>query len=285
MKFSRPFVLLTLLALCGLASLSLQLRSQTESVSTQVPSPVGTTTRPEFEIASVKINSGGGANETIHIGPGRFVAEDLTLRRLIMVAYKVRDFQISGGPGWMNSSRYDIDGRTNEPSGADPMFLMLQKLLEDRFALRFHYDTKEGPVYFLTIAKDGIKMRKATCVLFDPDHLQPHAKATDPPPANQCNGITSRSTGLDRLLDARGLSMADSIGPANQSLAGQLSLSLGRPVIDKTGLTELFDVHLQWTEPAAAGLQGVPLSIPMLHNPPLTGLGLPSLRRCRNNSD
>lgn len=212
------------------------------------------------------MNKSGGGNENIRIGPGRLVAEDLTLQHLMMVAYKVRDFQISGGPGWISSLRYDIEGRTDGASGADPMFLMLQKVLEDRFALRFHYDTKEGPVYFLTISKGGIKMQKATCVPFDPDHFQPRANATDPPPVNQCSGILRRSTGLDQLLEARGLSMADSIGPASQSLAGQLSLSLGRRVIDKTGLSGLFDVHLQWTEPVAIGLEGSAA----VSNPPST---------------
>jgi uncharacterized protein (TIGR03435 family) len=116
------------------------------------------------------------------------------------------------------------------------MLQMLQTLLEDRFQLRFHRETKEGPVYVLTIAKSGIKMHEVSCVPFDPNNLPKHD-------ANQCGGINWHNDGLD----GNGMSMEDSAGPAFQSLAGQLSLVLDRPVINRTGLTGRFDVHLLWT--------------------------------------
>ena len=108
------------------------------------------------------------------------------------------------------------------------MLMMLQKLLEDRFGLRFHNGNKEGPVYFLTIANGGIKMQRATCVPFDSDWFLTHPNTPNQKPSNQCNGTTQRNTGLDRILDAYGISMTDSIGPIfSRSLTGTTLPDIG----------------------------------------------------------
>lgn len=198
--------------------------------------------RPEFEVASVKISKSSTAGPGVRITPGRLNVENLTLHRLIFVAYRIRDFQISSGPGWINSERYDIDAKTEASNGADAMLRMLQALLEDRFHLRFHHETKEGAVYFVTIAKNGSKMHAASCVPFDPNNLPKQAAMSDHERGSQCGGI-SRSA---NALDGDGMSLEDATGPAFQSLAGQLSLVLDRPVINRTGLSGRFDVHLRW---------------------------------------
>src|ERR1700722_16848583 len=101
---------------------------------------------PEFEGASVKISKNETANPAVRITPGRLSVENLTLRRLILVAYKVRDFQISGGPSWIGTEKFDIDARTDGSNGADAMLGMLQALLESRFQLHFHHEMKDGSV-------------------------------------------------------------------------------------------------------------------------------------------
>jgi len=211
--------------------------------------------RPEFEVASVRPSKNNAAPPAVRITPGRLTVQNMTLRRLIFVAYRIRDFQISNGPGWINSEKYDIDAKTDGANGADAMLLMLQATLEARFQLRFHHEMKEGNVYVLTIAKGGSKLREASCVPFDPNNLPKQSKLSEEERGKQCSGI-SRAPGE---LDGNGMSLEDAAGPPFQSLAGQLSLILDRPVINQTGLTARFDVHLRWhADEIAAGFPNEP---------------------------
>jgi uncharacterized protein (TIGR03435 family) len=214
-----------------------------------------TTSRTEFEVASIKPSRSPVAAPAIRITPGRLTVENLTLRRLIFVAYRVHDFQISNGPGWIGSDRYDIDAKTASTTGADAMLLMLQALLEDRFHLRFHHETKEGAVYVLTLAKNGSKMHEASCLPFDPNNLPRQAGLSDIERRDQCSGISRKPS----ELDGNGMSMEDAAGPAFQSLTGQLSLILDRPVVNRTGLTGRYDVHLRWNaDQPTGGVQNEP---------------------------
>lgn len=218
------------------------------------PQVGSSTRRPEFEVASVK-PSKGSDNGTVGMTPGRLTVHGLTLRSLILVAYRLSDTQLSGAPGWIDSERYDIDAKTDgAATGADPMLLMLQTLLESRFRLRFHRESQEESVYLLTPAKNGLKMKEATCVPFDPNDLKRQVALSEQERARQCGGINRRKG----ALDGDGMSIRDSNGPAFQSLAGQLALVLDRPVIDRTGLTGRFDVHLRWTDQASTDSQATP---------------------------
>jgi uncharacterized protein (TIGR03435 family) len=198
--------------------------------------------RAEFEVASIHLSKRDAAAPAVHLSPGRLNVENLTLRRLILVAYKVRDFQISGGPAWMGTEQFDIDAKTDGKNGADAMLSMLQALLESRFQLRFHRQSDDGAVYLLTVAKSGTRLHQARCVPFDPNDLRKQGALSDAERTRQCGGI-SRSAGK---LDSDGMSLEDGSGPAFQSLAGQLSLVLDRPVVNRTGLAGRFEVHLAW---------------------------------------
>jgi len=212
------------------------------------------THRPEFEVATVKVSK-GSLDGAVRMTPGRLTIQNLTLRRLILVAYRLRDAQLSGAPGWINSERYDIDAKTDgAATGADPMLQMLQNLIESRFSMRFHHETSEEPVYLLTVAKSGLKMKQASCVPFDPNNLQKQVALSDQERARQCGGINRRNG----ALDGDGMSMRDRNGPAFQSLAGQLSLLLDRSVVDRTGLTGRFDVHLRWTDQPPTDAKAAP---------------------------
>ena len=76
---------------------------------------------PEFEVAAIKITKGNAAGPGVRITPGRLNVENGTLRGLIAMACKVRDFQISTGPGWINSEHYEIDAKTDGNNGVDSM--------------------------------------------------------------------------------------------------------------------------------------------------------------------
>src|SRR5437773_8605113 len=120
MKRCLPFAILLL-------SLSLDVYSQ------NVP--------PAFEVASIKPNNQGNGTVMIRNSPGgRFTSVGLTLKALIAYAYRIRDFQISGGPGWIGTDKFDIeakadwDAATQVPQGQ--LTLMLQQLLAERFQLK-----------------------------------------------------------------------------------------------------------------------------------------------------
>ncbi len=127
-------------------------------------------THPQFEVASIKPSAGGPGSMFGSRGRGMFNTENTPFRMLMSQAYGVKGFQISGGPSWINSDGYTITAKeTGEGTPRERfarMMLMLQVLLEDRFQLRFHRETKEMPIYALTVVKSG-KLPPADCVPFD----------------------------------------------------------------------------------------------------------------------
>jgi uncharacterized protein (TIGR03435 family) len=201
--------------------------------------------RPQFEVASIKISKDPAPDGNVEVTPGRFRGKDLALQWLILVAYGIRPDDLSGDlPGWTISERYDIDAKTEDASSEDRILLALQTLLQERFKLRLHREMKEEPVYFLTLGKNGIKMPPGNCVPVQKDF------------PNEC--WSQCGEGLLRTLDWRGVSMSDAGGIAYRSLAGQLRLIVKRPVIDKTGLTGTFDVHLRWANDPTLAAVGPP---------------------------
>jgi uncharacterized protein (TIGR03435 family) len=125
--------------------------------------------------------------------------------------------------------------------------LRLQVLLEDRFALKVHRETKDLPVYALTSAKGGLKLRPADCVAVSPN--QPAASPTpgQPPPA-YCGTLRTGRNGLNSTLTATGITIAD--------LARWLSANTGRAVIDRTGYSEKFNATMEWTPDSGAAPPG-----------------------------
>jgi uncharacterized protein (TIGR03435 family) len=156
---------------------------------------------------------------------GHYTATGVTLKLLIGQAYDVREFQISGGPSWIGSDRYDINAKAEglpDRVRPDVMRPLLRNLVEDRFKLKTHTESKEMPVYALVIGKSGSKLK---------------ASEGEPGPS---------------LRMGRGQLTGKKIAMA--MLAQQLSQQLGRTVIDKTGLTGDFDFVLEWTpEPGQGG--------------------------------
>jgi uncharacterized protein (TIGR03435 family) len=129
------------------------------------------TQKPSFEVASIKPSDPGNTRFAIVGQPGgRLIVTGASLKGLIALAYAVRDFQISGGPNWITTDRWDIEARAEEgtvppPSGPpdpnrpNPLALRLQVLLQDRFQLKLHRETREMPVFEMTVAKGGPKVK------------------------------------------------------------------------------------------------------------------------------
>lgn len=118
-----------------------------------------------FDVASVKPNTtGAGGFGYPGLGPGRqrFTAANLPLTALILLAYDVTPGQISGVPGSLDATGWDIEAKCDHPMTKEQALRMLQALLADRFKLAFHRETREQPVYALVVAKGGPKLRESS---------------------------------------------------------------------------------------------------------------------------
>jgi len=115
----------------------------------------------QFEVASLKPSQPGAKAGGIRPAPGgrRYTAAGVPLKLLLTVAYRIREDQISGGPGWLGTDLFDMNAEAARPSIIDELHVMLQNLIEERFKLRMHSETKERAFYVLKVDKAGIKMK------------------------------------------------------------------------------------------------------------------------------
>jgi bla regulator protein blaR1 len=218
--------------------------------------PVGT--KPSFEVATVKpAEPGQRGISGISMQPGgRLVIKNMPLRNILIFAYNVRDFQVAGGPSWMAGEFWDIEARAEagiiptgprDPSKPNLLAIRLQSLLADRFQLKTHTETRELPVYELSIAKGGLKMKLSD----DQTPIKPREPGESPPSLFQPGGPMRRGT----IFLGRGNLRAAAMNVTD--IVQSLSSLVGRIIVDKTGLTGLYDVKLQWTpDPAPAGIAG-----------------------------
>jgi uncharacterized protein (TIGR03435 family) len=144
---------------------------------------------------------------------------------LITFAYNVKDFQLSGGPGWANSELYDIVAKGDGNATRPQLRLMLQALLKDRFKLALRRETKDVPIYELVVAKGGPKIQE--------DTTSPRQRLA--------------MTGVGKLIAQKTLLSV---------FAEFLGTLTGRPVVDKTGLPSTYTFKLEWTP--AVGEAGPP---------------------------
>src|ERR1700730_8671570 len=118
----------------------------------------------EFEVASVRPNTANDRIVTINVGPGgRFSARGYTLVLLVQRAHGVMDWNVSGGPGWIRTDRYDVAAKASVAGSLTEGQLqpMLQALLAERFKLKVHQSSKEMSGYALVVGKGGPRMKAA----------------------------------------------------------------------------------------------------------------------------
>jgi uncharacterized protein (TIGR03435 family) len=208
---------------------------------------------PQFEVASVRSNNAGGRIVLQTPPNGRVNIVNATMNMLMTIAYDLPDYRIVGGPDWLASSRFDIqarpaaDFRPQPPCTAancpeSPVQLMMQTLLADRFQLKIHRETRELPVYELTVAKNALKLKQV-----DPPSLP---TSGDPPtlplPAPGPAGAVTLPKPPPGPLVLEGPGMFAASAMPFEDIPHFLSRLFGRPVIDKTGITGFYDVNLQF---------------------------------------
>ena len=231
---------------------------------------------PAFDVVSIKENKSGDMVQGSRRQPGRIVITNVPLRLNLVNFFGLQPQQLIGGPDWINTTRYDIIAQfsgempVTEPGTVGPLQLMMQRVFAERFNLAVHTETREIPVYELTLARGdrtlGSKLKPAAtdCEAVMNAMLK-SAREGGPPPTTGPQLPDGRPAcgmrfGPGNRLVAGGTSMA--------ALARSMSNQVGRIVVDKTGLIGGFDLELEFTpDPAAAG--GQP--------PAVTDTNLPSL--------
>lgn len=189
---------------------------------------------PVFEVATIKPTKPGTQGRAFRISGHQFSTINTSVSDLIIEAYGLHARQITGGPSWMESDKYDllaqpdIDGQLNPQQ----LKIMIQKLLADRFKLTFHRDKKELSVYAIVVGKTGPKLTK------------------------------SESTGAFPGLFFRGLGNLPARNATMAEFAAVMQAAvLDRPVVDQTGLTGRYDFLLTWT-PDQSQFVGLGATVP-----------------------
>jgi uncharacterized protein (TIGR03435 family) len=197
------------------------------------------TAAPAFEVATVKPSPDLMQWSGFQFpGGGRFEASHVTVKAMVAYAYGVRDFYVSGGPGWAGSDRFEIVAKAEASATPAQMRAMLQTLLAERLKLAVRRETKEVTVYQLVAAKDGVKS----------------------------SGLTESSRNGGIRFVGRG--QIEGMGNPMRGLANYLQTLLDQVVVDKTGLTGNYDFKLSWTpDESQAGKPGAQAGLPNAAEP------------------
>ena len=174
---------------------------------------------PTFEVSSIKPNADSvlTLSGITAMSSGRLSARAITLKALIVSAYRVRWPEVSGGPAWLDSMRFDVEARAGTEAAETELRLMLQTLLAERFRLRLHREMREAAVYTLVVAGGGPRVKLST---------------------GNCEAGPGLITLVGRIVGKCGTSA---------QLAESLSRVMDRPVVDRTALTGAFpEMKLDW---------------------------------------
>ncbi len=178
----------------------------------------------QFEVVSIRPHvvdpSNDGSSTNVKPG-GRLICRNVSVKKLIRIAFLAEDSQILNAPGWTETTAYDMDAKTvggvevNEKNISG----LLLSLLESRFQFHFHREQRERTIYRLEAAKDGVKLKES--------------------PADGKPSMTVNSNGATVTLSGTRVSMKD--------LAASMQRQVGRNIEDQTGLTGQYDVDLKWS--------------------------------------
>ena len=170
--------------------------------------------RPAFEAAAIKPSKDADFGTHWRSRDNRLNIGNMTLKQLVAVAWSAKDFQVSGGPKWADSDRWNIDAKAETAVSDRQLMAMLQTLLAERFQLVLRQETKPMPAYALVVAKGGLKIKPAV-------------------------GEGSSSNSHNGKLSAEHITM--------EKLADLVQRQLRMPVVDETGVKDAFSFTLEWS--------------------------------------
>ncbi len=238
----------------------------------------------EFEAVSIKpappptgmgirvmMRGGPGSDD-----PGRLDWNNVALREMITQAFNIKNYQVQG-PDWLGNQRFDLVAKVPMGTTREQYRLMIQKMLADRFGLKFHKETKDHAAYALVVAKGGPKLKEsdpndtsgfAPMTMRGPDGVERRMAVPPPPPPPGGVGATR---GLDAGPGGRGGPPAGRGGmmmsmPGHfqakkmgiEGLANMLANLTGKPVVDETGLKGSYDFTLDYAPETAEGFIAAP---------------------------
>jgi len=204
--------------------------------------------RLTYEVVSIKPSKPGAAGGIVPLPGGIGYNVTATLKVMLSVMSRIPLRQIEGGPDWTSTEKFDVKVRAGKQSSIDDLHTMFQNALVDRFGLQTHFGTKPGPVFLLTVAKSGLKMKPV-------------------------------EAGADRNIPI-------SDGPNNEAIGSRVPMNylcywLGqrlqndqRPVIDKTGLTGNYDFKLSYRPELSPQADTTPSDLPTIFEAVRNQLGL-----------
>jgi uncharacterized protein (TIGR03435 family) len=187
---------------------------------------------PAFSFDAVTIKPDDTSNGHLKVSPDSFSMGGMPAWVLIRSAYGVLlEDQVTGLPGWAKSEPIAVEAKIDPETAAalaklplmerlKQMQLMLQAMLADRFGLKAHRESRDLPIYELTVAKGGPKMKKTAA-----------------------DGFGGNAKYASGKVTAREISI--------EALAAKLSSTVGRKVVDKTGLEGGYDFTLDYAPDGA----------------------------------
>ena len=188
----------------------------------------------EFEVVSVKPNNSGSNSSSTHSDRGRLIAENVTLRSLVVMAYGMKDYQVEA-PDWLRDAHFDIAAKFPEalPNNGGKynaaLHAMMEKMLEERFKIAVHRGTKTFSVYGLVVGRNGIKFKEV------PDSDSHSQNSNNTHYVGSCVNMASFADFLSRRVDL--------------------------PVLDMTGLKAYYDMKLDWDPEPKADSPDLPAGI------------------------
>lgn len=194
---------------------------------------------PAFDAATIRATPEDMRGSVLGVNPGNLVMRGYDLSRCLQWAYELQRVQIEG-PDWLRETRFDIMAKTADPVDEAHLRVMLRRLLTERFGIRMHRETRVLPTYEIVLAKDGPRLHDSSDK--DASKLLVSARKGDPQFSKDKTGLVAEAATIN-------------------DIAGKLSEPLQRPVVDKTGLTEHYDLRINTTGYILNGEGADPLSL------------------------
>ena len=235
---SASLFLANLITLTGILAPPIRGQSQAPGAETAKPHE-----RLTFDVAAIHPadpGAQGGGIKPLPNGTG-YIVQNMTVKLMMTVIYRIPPARIEGGPDWFATARFDLEAKADRAYGLEDLHTMFKNLLADRFGLKFHTETKQGPVYELTVDKSGVKMKAGSAVGNLNIPIMPSGPAE----------FTGTNVPISYLC----------------WFLGQQLRTDPRPVIDETGLTQVYDFTLAFLPELPPGVSADALP-PELQNRP-----------------